>query len=120
MLKLNSKIHGLIDYAVIIFLWLSPTLFGLSSTTSMFTYVLGAIHLALTITTDFEVGLIKIVPLKIHGLIELIVSIALVAVAFLLGNIDGSKSMIFYLIMAVSIFATWLITDYKPAKPNKA
>jgi hypothetical protein len=113
MKKLSSKVHGIIDYAVIIFLWLSPTLFALSSTTSLFTYVLGSIHLALTITTDFEMGLFRIVPLKIHGLIELFVSVALVVVAFVLGNIDGSKSMTFYLIVAAAIFATWLITDYK-------
>lgn len=113
MKKLSSKVHGIIDYAVIIFLWLSPTLFALSSTTSLFTYVLGSIHLALTITTDFEMGLFRIVPLKIHGLIELFVSVALAVVAFVLGNIDGSKSMTFYLIMAAAIFATWLITDYK-------
>ncbi len=113
MMKINSKIHGILDYGVILFLWLSPTLFDLPSTTSIFTYVLGAIHFALTISTNFEAGLLKIVPLKIHGWIEVIVSLALIGVAFALGSIDGIKSKIFYLSMAAAIFITWLITDYQ-------
>ena len=76
-MKLNSRIHGIIDYGVVIFLWLSPTFFGLPQITALFTYILGGVHLALTILTDFEMGLLKIVPLKVHGWIELIVSIIL-------------------------------------------
>ena len=112
-MKLNSKIHGAIDYLVVVFLLISPTLFGLYEITSLFTYVLAAIHLLLTITTNFEFGLVKIIPLKIHGLIELVVSIALIGVAFYLGNLEGELSRNFYLSFGIAVFATWLITDYK-------
>ena len=109
---INSKIHGIIDYLVVIFLWVSPTLFELPETTALFTYVLGAIHLTLTVLTNFKFGLFKVIPLKIHGLIELIVSIALVAVAFYLGNQEGDISRNFYLGFAVAVFLTWLLSDY--------
>ncbi len=88
-MKLNSKIHGAIDYVVVLFLFLSPTLFGLNDITSTFIYALAVIHLLLTITTNFEFGLLKIIPFPIHGLIELIVSIALIGVAFYLGSLEG-------------------------------
>lgn len=109
---LNSKIHGVIDYAVVAALWLSPTIFNLPPTTSFFTYVLGAIHLALTVSTDFEVGVVKLVPLKIHGIIELIVSVVLVIVSFYLGSAEGAVARNFYLVVAVAVFATWVVTDY--------
>jgi hypothetical protein len=109
---LNSKLHGIIDYAVVIFLWLSPTLFQLPEYTSWVTYAVGGVHLTLTLLTDFKVGVFKIVPLKIHGLIELIVSIALVGVAFYLGNMEGSLSKTFYLLFAAAVFITWLLSDY--------
>ncbi len=112
MLKLNSKIHGVIDYVVVIFLWLSPTLFGLPKATSLFNYVLGGIHFLLTLTTNFELGLIKRIPLKIHGLIELIVSLVLVVVALFLGSLEGDASKRFYLFFASAIFITWILTDY--------
>jgi hypothetical protein len=112
-MKLNSKTHGAIDYLVVVFLFLSPTLFGLKDITTTFTYVLAAIHLLLTITTKFEFGLVKIIPFKIHGVIELIVSIVLIGVAFYLGNLEGELSRNFYLSFGVAVFITWLITDYK-------
>jgi hypothetical protein len=114
-LKINSKIHGVIDYGVVAFLLLSPTLFGLAKMTSKFTYALAIIHLILTVTTQFELGVIKIITFKIHGLIDLVVSLALVGVAFYLGRIQGDLSRNFYLGFAGAVFFTWLLTDYKSA-----
>ncbi|MEO6131331.1 MAG: hypothetical protein ABIQ02_05755 [Saprospiraceae bacterium] len=112
-MKLNSKIHGVIDYLVVVFLLLSPTLFGMGEVTATFTYVLAVIHLLLTITTNFEFGLLKIIPFKIHGMIELIVSIALIGVAFYLGSLEGELARNFYIGFGIAVFLTWLITDYK-------
>ena len=81
-MKVSSKVHGILDYASVLFLLLSPTLFGLPEVTSYFTYALGGIHLVLTALTKFELGIIKVIPLKVHGFIEAIAAVALVAVAF--------------------------------------
>ena len=116
-MKLNSRMHGAVDYGVVIFLLVSPTFFGLPYITGMCTYALAIIHLLLTIGTNFELGIVKIIPFKVHGIIELIVSLALVGVAFYLGNLEGDLSKYFYLSFAIAVFVTWIITDYKtPAK----
>lgn len=117
-MKLNSRIHGAIDYGVVLFLFLSPSLFVLPEITSIFTYALGLIHLVLTMTTKFELGIFKIIPFRIHGIIELIVSLALIAVAFYLGNLEGDVARNFYLSFAIAVFLTWLITDYKSSSVN--
>ena len=119
-MKLNSRTHGAIDYLVVVFLLLSPTLFGLNDITATVTYVVAAIHLLLTITTKFEFGLVKIIPFKIHGVIELIVSIVLIGVAFYLGNLEGELSRNFYLSFGIAVFITWLITDYKIASEKQS
>jgi len=105
-MKLNSKIHGFIDYLVVIFLLAAPTLFQLPELTSMFTYVLAGIHLILTIATDFELGVVKIIPFKIHGMIELVVSIVLIGVAFYLGDREGMLARNFYFGFALAVFIT--------------
>ena len=112
-MKLNSKIHGAVDYGVVLFLFLAPTIFVLPNITSKFTYALGGIHLLLTIATQFEFGIFKIIPFKIHGIIELLVSLTLIGVAFYLGNLEGDLAKYFYLSFATAVFVTWLITDYK-------
>ncbi|HET9055771.1 MAG TPA: hypothetical protein VFN30_02870, partial [Chitinophagaceae bacterium] len=85
----------------------------LPQVTSIFTYALGGVHLVLTATTNFELGIIKIVPVKVHGMIELIVSIVLLGVAFYLNNLEGELSRNFYIAFAIAVFLTWVITDYK-------
>ncbi|NEN22313.1 hypothetical protein G3O08_02195 [Cryomorpha ignava] len=115
-MKITSKSHGIIDYIVVVFLAISPTFFNLPEITSIFTYALAGIHLGLTVLTRFELGLIKVIPFKIHGWIELIVSIVLFGVAFFLGNKEGDFARNFYLGVAVVVFLTWLITDYRVSK----
>lgn len=118
MAILNSKIHGIIDYAVVLFLWASPTLFHLPEITSLFTYLLAGIHLGLTISTQYEMGIFKMIPLPVHGWIELVVSIALIGIAFYLGSIEGEVARNFYLAFGAAVFVTWVVTDYKSA-PSK-
>lgn len=118
-MKIPSKSHGILDYIIVVFLAISPTFFNLPEITSIFTYVLAGIHLGLTVSTKFELGLIKIIPFKIHGWIELIVSISLIGVAFYLGNKEGDIARNFYIGVAVAVFLTWLITDYRVIKTVK-
>src|SRR5689334_21536303 len=103
MQKFNSRMHGVIDYAVVIFLWSSPALIGLPKITSIFAYALGGVHLLLTISTEFELGIIKRIPLNIHGLIALVVSLVLVGMALFLGYIEGELSEVFYLFFALAV-----------------
>lgn len=113
---LSPTVHGILDYVVVAFLWLSPSLFGLPDMAATFAYVLGGIHLVLSLCTAYPPGLFKVIPLPVHGWIELIVSIALVAVAFFLGSEEGALARNFYLCIAAVVFITWLITDYGSQK----
>jgi len=116
MAFINSKLHGIIDYLVVIFLWASPSLFNLPPGTAMFTYILGGIHLLLTLFTDFEFGAFKVIPFHIHGWIELIVSVALGGLAFYFYTINDAVSHKFYVFFAIAVFLTWLLTGYKQAE----
>lgn len=113
IMKLTAKTHAILDYIVVIFLLMSPSLFHLPATTAIFTYVLGVVHLSLTALTDFPLGVFKVIPFKVHGAIELLVSGSLVAAAFILAQIDGTIAKTFYLSFAAVVFLTWLISDYK-------
>lgn len=110
---IHSRIHGFLDYMVVAFLIASPNLFNLAETTSNFTYILAGVHFLLTLFTNFEFGLFKVVSFEAHGVIELVVSISLVIVAFILEIIDNSFSRDFYLGVALVVFLTYKFTDYR-------
>ena len=115
MKLLNSKTHSAIDYLVVVFLWLSPRLFNLSYPISTMTYLLGAVHLALTVFTNFHFGLIKIIPVRWHGWVELVVAIVLIPSPLWLGGYVMSENLIdkyFFSGFGVAVLITWAVTDY--------
>ncbi len=109
---INAKVHGILDYLTVVFLFVSPTIFGMDGTLATFTYILGVVHLLLTILTDFEVGLIKVIPFRVHGNIEIIVAIALGIAAYWFYTMDNMTGFYFYLALAIVILLVFFLTDF--------
>ena len=74
--------------------------------------MLAIVHLLLTVLTNFKAGVFKLIPFKVHGYIELIVAVALIAIAFYFGNTEGNMARNFYIGFGIAVFLTWLLTDY--------
>ena len=108
---ISPKIHGIIDYLVVVFLLASPTIFGFTGLLATFTYALGGVHLLLTILTAYSAGLIKVIPLALHGLIEFVVGVVLIVLAYTLFK-DDVAGKLFYIVFGTVVLLTWLVTDY--------
>lgn len=108
---IDPKIHGIIDYLIVIILFASPTFFEMTGLVMTFTYVLGAIHLLMTLMTDFSVGIFKVASFPVHGLIELAVGIVLIVLAYTLFNNDVTGKL-FYIIFGTIVMLTWMVTNY--------
>lgn len=111
---LTPKIHGVLDYVSVVGLALAPTLFGLQGVSAMLAYALAGIHLLMTLLTAFPLGVIKIVPLKLHGLVEIVVGVSLVALPWALARVVdlGSNGRMFYSGFGAVLILVWLVTDY--------
>jgi len=112
---LSAKVHGLIDYLVAIFLWLSPTLFGLSAFISAVAYSLGAIHLLLTIFTRYQYGVFNVIPLRLHSGIEFIVGVVLILSPTVVSgfpDVNTSLDRLFLGGVGFAVLTTWALTDY--------
>jgi hypothetical protein len=113
MKKLSPRVHGILDYFTVLLLLSSPSLFDMQTNGALFTYVLAIVHLILTLLTDFPPGVFKIIPLKLHGLIEIVVSIALIVVAVWFRSSGDNVSFYYYLIFAIILFIVWTTSEYK-------
>lgn len=113
---ISSKFHAVLDYLLIMLLLASPDIFGLSTTASTLAYVLGIVHFLLTVMTNFSGGIFKIIPLKLHGIIEFFVSAILIILAFTLfkGNLTDE---IFFACFGLLILIIFALTDYKRSLP---
>jgi hypothetical protein len=109
---MSPKVHGINDILVVVFLLASPLIFGFTGTLAVFTYALGAAHLALTVLKDFIIGLVKLIPVSIHELVEFMVAVAVIILAYTLFN-NNADGKLYYVILGNCLLLTWLVTDYK-------
>jgi hypothetical protein len=107
---ITDKVHGVLDYGVVIIFALAPTLLGIDGISAWICYILAVVHLAMTILTDMPLGVLKAVPLKLHGLVELIVALALIAVAWTFSALHSGQ--LFFTLMGAVIFFVWVSSNY--------
>jgi hypothetical protein len=113
---ISAKIHGYLDYLVILIFLCAPALLHLSLLPAVISYSLAGIHLLLTLLTDFPLGALKLVPLKWHGIIELVVGPVLAALPFILGFGSEPAAQYFYVVNGIVILLVWSLTDYGNVK----
>ncbi|MGY3055633.1 hypothetical protein ACVWYG_003854 [Pedobacter sp. UYEF25] len=113
---ISAKTHAVLDFLTVIALLALPDLISLSAHAAILSYVLAGIHFLMTVTTDFSGGILKIIPFKIHGYVELLVGIILVILAFTIfkgNNIDET----YYACVGIVILIVFTITDYHKSLP---
>jgi hypothetical protein len=112
MFKLNERIHGTLDYLTVVFLIGTGLCGFFSPYFSHLLIALAVIHLMLTVCTNFSVGLVKLVPLEIHGYVELAVSIGLIPAPFLLHYAAEAPAKVFTWVFAAVLFVLFMLTNY--------
>ena len=114
MKMLNATIHGILDYATVIAFASAPTLLGFSGAPALLAYLLSGVHLAMTVLTDMPFGLVKIIPMRVHALVEMLVGPTLIAAALLAPSlVVGAQG--FFIASGIAICAVWLLSDYASA-----
>src|SRR6202051_2830638 len=111
MKVISDKTHGILDYLTVAIFALAPSVLGLTGFAALVSYALAAIHLVMTLLTDMPLGVFKIIPMRLHALVEMLVGPVLVVAALVLPTILGDKPE-FFLVMGLVILAVWLLSSY--------
>ena len=117
---ITDRIHGYLDYATVIVFLVAPTLFGLSAIAAILTYALAATHLAITVLTDFPLGIGNQIPFVIHGGLERLAGPLLIIVPFILGLSPESVARNFYVIVGIAITLVAWLTNYRETEERQA
>ena len=108
---ISDTTHGMLDYLTVAIFVLAPSILSLTGFAAFVSYALAAIHLAMTLLTDMPLGAIKVIPMRLHALVEMLVGPVLVVAALVLPTILGEKRE-FFLIMGLVISVVWLRSSY--------
>lgn len=121
MKPLSAKSHGVLDYATGILLIVSPWLFGFNDvTTATYTMlVVGIIVLALSLMTDYPLGLVKAVSFPAHGKIETVGALFLLASPWIAGFADVEVARNLAIIVAIAWIGVVALTNYSAYETHR-
>jgi len=120
MRVLGAFSHGVIDYLMVIFLAIGPSVAGFHGPQATICYGLAVVHFLLTIITRFPLGVLKTLPFWLHGSIEIVVAVLLVILPWLAHFSAGVLSRNFFIAIGVLIAVIWALTNYRSVDRARA
>lgn len=106
-----DKIHGVLDYGVVVIFATAPSEIGMADLSAAICYALAASQFVMTLFSDMPLGAWKIIPMRVHGFIELTASLALIAIGWIFPALFASGQL-FFTLMGAIIFCVWVSSDY--------
>ncbi|WP_188555935.1 hypothetical protein [Hymenobacter glacieicola] len=92
---------------------MAPIMFDLEPAVDTACFVLAGGYLLITLLTDFKLGIFRLIPFPVHGWLDLLTGLALLAAPFLFHFEAGSAERnLSWMLGAVSVI-TWFVTDWK-------
>ena len=107
----TRKIHSLLDYPVALSLMAMPFILGIGESNPLARWLsvaTGVAALVLTLLTDHETGVIRVIPYWMHVVVDRIVGVTFLAAPFVFGftGLDAG----YYWANAVAVLVvTWLL-----------
>lgn len=115
MKPLSAKPHGVLDYAVGLFLLASPWLFGFNDVSTAATWTMvavGLVALVLSLMTNYPLGLFKIVPFPTHGRVETAGAIFLLISPWLIRFADLPVARNIAIFVSIAWLVVVALTNY--------
>ncbi|HSY47466.1 MAG TPA: hypothetical protein VLC46_01515 [Thermoanaerobaculia bacterium] len=112
--SIGAVSHGIIDYALAILLAIGPSIAGFSARpATTWAYLFAGVLFVLAVVTRYPLGIVKKIGLAVHGFVELVMALCLLAAPWY-GNFSaGVHSRNFYWTMGVTMLVLWALTDFR-------
>jgi hypothetical protein len=116
---LPTRVHGMLDYPVGLLLLFLPNIFGFAHVGGAAVWVprmIGILALVQSLMTRYELGAIKVLPMRMHLTVDYIAGIVLALSPWLFGFYDAANQRIWvpHLIAGSAIFFVTLMTEREP------
>lgn len=113
---ISASFHAVIDYLFVLILIIAPMAFHLGDNVSTISYVFAAIHLVLTLLTNNTGGIIKVIPLRIHGVIDFLAGVVFLGLAFWFNSKNDVPGYYYFLVLGLICVIVFFLTNYGEKK----
>lgn len=116
----SPRVHGVLDYLYAALFFAAPFWLDFTSRTARLScFVFAGAILLLSVLTRYPLGVVRVIPFTVHGGIEFVAALALIAMPWLAGFQDALIARNFFLATGIVLFGLWMTTDYKAAEASR-
>jgi hypothetical protein len=111
---IDAALHGVTDYSVgTTLMTVFPNLVGINGTTAGTQIrVAGAVHAGYSTLTDYPLGVVKVIPYKVHLALDALGAVALAATPFVTGQYrKGASQWVPHVALALFELGSLLLSD---------
>jgi len=109
----SPDMHVLADYGVVALNVVAPFIFNFIEPARNAAWILAGTVLLLNGMTDNRFGLVKVIPFRVHGLIELPFLAVILVLPWLMGAFQQDVAMYYFITLFVIATVHFLLTDWK-------
>ena len=112
---LPPVVHGVLDYPLAAILIVLPLVLSFDDAAAKWiAFGLGIGAAVLAVGTDWQTGIVRIIPPLPHGYADIAVTVALIVLPFIVGFSDHTTALVFYLVVGAGGLAATLATRFEP------
>ena len=111
MKPISRTVHGVLDYLMGVFLIASPTFFELDGkeADSLVFFISGGAVIIYSLLTKYELGAIKIIPMRMHLVLDILSALFLAASPWIFGFAD--RIFVPYLVLGLIEIVAVILTN---------
>jgi hypothetical protein len=110
---ISPTVHGVIDYMSVILVAMAPNVLNLPPAAANLAYFLAGSYLVVTLLTRMPLGLVRVLPFKVHGIIEFLSGLLIIASPWLFGFADNERARMFFIGLGIFVFIVFMLTDWR-------
>ena len=112
---LPTAVHGVVDYLAGIVILALPWLFGWEDGAKTIMTIVGLAVIVYSLLTDYELGVVRVIPMPTHLLMDALGGIVLIVSPFIFG-IDDSTTRTVMIVLGVLEIGASLVTQTVPSR----
>lgn len=113
-------IHGILDYPLAALLIVAPLLLDFDdSAAKWIAFALGIGAAVLAVGTAWRTGIVRIIPPLLHGYTDVVVTVALIVLPFIVGFSGHTTALVFYVAVGAAGLVATLATRFEPTMQSE-
>lgn len=105
-----TRVHGVLDYLSGLLFLILPRLLDWGGTATTLLTILGVGTIIYSLITRYELGIVKVIPMTVHLVIDLLAGLFLIMAPFLF-PLEGENVTTWFIVLGVLELGAALLTD---------